>query len=140
MTTTPTLIERDRFYIGGDWVQPSSQDTIDVVNATTEEVMGRVPEGTPADVDSAVAAARAAFDAWSSAPLEERVALTAAVSAKLQERQEEIAGLIAQELGSPIALAMMVQAGLPIMDFGSMQHVAEHIPWEQQIGNSLVAR
>jgi len=140
MTTTPTLIERDRFYIGGDWVQPSSQDTIDVVNATTEEVMGRVPEGTPADVDSAVAAARAAFDAWSSAPLEERVALTAAVSAKLQERQEEIAGLIAQELGSPIALAMMVQAGLPIMDFGSMQHVAEHIPWEQQIGNSLVVR
>ena len=58
MTTTPTLIERDRFYIGGDWVQPSSHDTIDVVNAATEEVMGRVPEGTPADVDRAVAAAR----------------------------------------------------------------------------------
>ena len=140
MTTTPTLIERDRFYIGGDWVQPASHDTIDVVNAATEEVMGRVPEGTPADVDRAVASARTAFDTWSMTPLEDRVALTAAVSAKLQERQEEIAGLIAQELGSPIALAMMVQAGLPIMDFGSMQHIAEHIPWEQQIGNSLVVR
>ena len=65
MTTTPTLIERDRFYIGGGWVQPASQDTIDVVNAATEEVMGRVPEGTPADVDRAVASARTAFDTWS---------------------------------------------------------------------------
>ena len=35
---------------------------------------------------------------------------------------------------------MMIQAGLPIMDFGSMQHLAEHIPWEQQIGNSLIVR
>jgi acyl-CoA reductase-like NAD-dependent aldehyde dehydrogenase len=140
MTTTPTLIERDKLYIGGDWVSPESQDTIEVINAATEEVMGRIPEGTPADVDRAVDAARAAFESWSAAPLQDRVALTAAISAKLQERQEEIAALVAQELGSPIALATMIQAGLPIMDFASMQHVVEHIPWEQQIGNSLVVR
>ncbi len=140
MTTTPTLIEREQLYIGGGWVKPASKATIEVVNAATEDVMGRVPEGTPEDVDAAVAAARAAFEDWSATPLEGRVALTAAISARLQERQEEIAGLIAQELGSPITLAMMVQAGLPIMDFGSMQHLAEHIPWEQQIGNSLIVR
>ncbi len=140
MTATPTLVEHSQLYIDGGWVSPSGDATIEVVNASTEEVMGRIPEGTPADVDRAVAAARAAFDSWSQTPLEQRVELCSAISLRLQERQEEIAALISQELGSPIKVSMMVQAGLPIMDFGSMAHLVEHIPWEQQIGNSLVVR
>ena len=140
MTATPTLIERAQLYIGGQWVDPSSDGTIEVVNASTEEVMGRIPEGTAADVDRAVEAARAAFETWSQTPLEDRVALCTAVSARLQDRQEEIAALISQELGSPIRISMMVQAGLPAMDFGSMEHLVGEIPWEQQIGNSLVVR
>ena len=140
MTATPTLIEHAQLYIGGEWVDPSSDATIDVVNASTEEVMGRIPEGSAADVDRAVEAARGAFEAWSQTPLEQRVELCSAISLRLQERQEEIAALISQELGSPITVSMMVQAGLPIMDFGSMAHLVEHIPWEQQIGNSLVVR
>jgi acyl-CoA reductase-like NAD-dependent aldehyde dehydrogenase len=140
MTATPTLIEHAQLYIGGAWVDPSSDATIDVVNASTEEVMGRIPEGSAADVDRAVEAARGAFEAWAATPLEQRVELCSAISLRLQERQEEIAALISQELGSPITVSMMVQAGLPIMDFGSMAHLVEHIPWEQQIGNSLVVR
>jgi acyl-CoA reductase-like NAD-dependent aldehyde dehydrogenase len=140
MTTTPTLIEHRQLYIDGAWAEPSSGGTIDVINASTEEVMGRVPEATAEDVDHAVAAARAAFEPWSATAREQRVALAAAVSLKLQERQEDIAALIAQELGAPMKFSMTVQAGLPIMDFGSMQHLVDHIPWEQQIGNSLIVR
>ncbi|HEV2811840.1 MAG TPA: aldehyde dehydrogenase family protein [Solirubrobacteraceae bacterium] len=140
MTATPTLVEHSQLYIGGEWVAPSSDASIEVVNASTEDVMGRIPEGSAADVDRAVAAARAAFDSWSQTPLEQRVELCTAISLRLQERQEEIAALISQELGSPIRISMMVQAGLPIMDFASMAHLVEHIPWEQQIGNSLVVR
>ena len=140
MTATPTLIEHSQLYIGGEWVAPAGDGTIEVINASTEEVMGRIPEGTPDDVDRAVAAARAAFDSWSATPLGARVELCSAISLRLQERQEEIAGLIASELGCPIRISMMVQAGLPIMDFGSMAHLVEEIPWEQQIGNSLVVR
>ena len=139
-TATDTMIERTQHYIGGAWVDPSSDGTIDVVNASTEEVMGRIPEGTPADVDRAVEAARAAFETWSVTPLEQRLALCSAIAGRLQERQEELAALIAQELGAPIKLAMMVQTGLPIMDFASMEHVAGELPWEQQIGNSLIVR
>jgi aldehyde dehydrogenase (NAD+) len=138
--TTATLIERKQLYIGGDWVDPVGDATIDVVNAATEAVMGRIPEGSPEDVDRAVAAARAAFDGWSQAPLVERVELCTAISLKLQERQEELAALICQELGAPIAVSMMVHTALPIIDFGSMAHLVDHIPWEQQIGNSLVVR
>ncbi len=140
MSSTATITERDRLYVGGEWVPADSGRTIEVLNASTEEPMGSVPEGGAADVDRAVAAARAAFEPWAATPLAERVALCAAISLKLQERQEEIAALISQELGAPIAMSMAVQAGLPIMDFGSMEHVAEHLPWEQQIGNSLIVR
>ena len=52
----------DRLFIGGEWVSPSGTGTIDVINPTTEEVMGRVPDSTEADVDKAVAIARDAFD------------------------------------------------------------------------------
>ncbi len=141
MTTTPTLIQREQLYIGGEWVKPASQATIEVVNAATEEVMGSVPEGTPERRRP-----RRGGRAGGLRGLERHAAGGAGrpdgcrSRAGLQERQEEIAGLIAQELGSPITLAMMIQAGLPIMDFGSMQHLAEHIPWEQQIGNSLIVR
>jgi acyl-CoA reductase-like NAD-dependent aldehyde dehydrogenase len=140
MAITPTLIERAQFYIGGQWTDPSSDATIDVVNATTEEVMGRIPEGTADDVDRAVAAARAAFDGWSQVDPVDRAELCAAVAVRLQDRAEEIAGLISQEMGMPIALSMAIQAGLPAMSFGSQPELVQQIEWEERIGNSLVVR
>ena len=63
---------RDKLYIDGAWVPSTGSGTIDVVNATTEEVMGRVPEATPEDVDRAAKAAKAAFEGWSTISVEER--------------------------------------------------------------------
>ena len=61
---------RSEFFIGGEWVKPASDRTFTLINASTEQVIGTVPEGTRADVDAAVAAARRAFAAsgWSDAP------------------------------------------------------------------------
>ena len=56
------MLNRDKFFIGGQWVAPSTRDTIDVHNAGTGEVMGKVPAGSGKDIDAAVAAARAAFE------------------------------------------------------------------------------
>ena len=77
---------RDRLFIGGEWVEPAGSGTIDVVNPATEEVIGRVPEGTPEDADRAVRAARAAFDSWSETSPYERAQLAGAIGAKLAER------------------------------------------------------
>ena len=66
-------------FIDGAWVS-SSGETIDVVNPATEEVIGRVPAGAPADVDPAVAAARARFPAWSATAPAERAAFLAAAA------------------------------------------------------------
>ncbi|PZS17628.1 MAG: aldehyde dehydrogenase family protein [Acidimicrobiales bacterium] len=131
---------RDRLYIDGRWVSSTGTGTIDVVNPTTEEVMGSVPEGTPEDVDKAVRAARASFASWSQTTPEERSNYLYRIQDGLQARMAEIGNTIAAELGMPINLAMMIQAGLPTVSFGTMAQLARELPWEEQIGNSLVVR
>ncbi len=127
-----------RFYIGGEWVEPAGDGTLDVVNSTTEEVMGRIPEGVPEDVERAVAAARGAFDGWASTPAEERAGYLNAIVSGLKERQEEIATTIAEEVGTPMKMAMMVQTGLPIMVTKSFARLLDDFEFEEQVGNSLV--
>jgi acyl-CoA reductase-like NAD-dependent aldehyde dehydrogenase len=131
---------REQLYIGGEWVEPVGTGTIEVVDSTTEEVMGSVPEGTPEDVDRAVAAARRAFEDWSRTSLEERANACRAIAQGLAERSAEIAALIAREVGMPLPLATAIQAGLPTMSFASMPDVLEEIAWEEQVGNSLLVR
>lgn len=64
--------KHDKLYIDGAWVDPAGSGTIDVINATTEEVMATVPEGTAEDIDRAAKAARKAFAAWADTSVEDR--------------------------------------------------------------------
>jgi aldehyde dehydrogenase (NAD+) len=140
MATAAELQVRDKVYIGGEWVGPAGGETIEVINSTTEEVMGTIPACTAADADAAVSAARTAFESWSRTSREERAGYLSAIAAGLQERSEEIATTIAQELGMPLKLSRMIQAGLPTLHFGSMPQLMEEIAWEEEIGNSRVLR
>src|SRR4051812_29039918 len=140
-TGTDTSVQvRDRIYIGGAWVPSAGSGALEVVNSATEEVMGRIPEGTAEDADRAVAAARAAFDDWAATPANERAAWCARIAQALGERAEEIAALIAGEFGMPLKLSQMIQAGLPAMTFGSMPQLTDDLLWEEQVGSSLVVR
>ena len=140
MATAAELQVRDRIFIGGEWVEPSGTEPIEVVNSTTEEVMGTVPACSPEDADRAVAAAREAFDSWSRTPREERAGYLTAIAAGLGERSEEIAATISQELGMPLKLSQMIQVGLPTAQFGAMPKLMEEVAWEEEIGNSRVLR
>jgi aldehyde dehydrogenase (NAD+) len=140
MATAAEVQAKDRIFIGGEWVEPEGSETLDVVNSTTEETMGTIPACTEADADRAVAAARAAFDSWSQTAREERAGYLSAIAAGLGERSEEIAATIAQELGMPLTLSKMIQAGLPIAQFGAMPNLMEEVRWEEEIGNSRVLR
>ncbi len=131
---------RYELFIGGEWVPSTGTGSIDVVNPTTEEVMGSVPEGTPEDVDRAVEAARAAFPGWSQTAPEERSKYLYRIQDGLQARMAEIGSTIAAEVGMPINLSTMIQAGLPTVSFGTMAQLAGELPFEEQIGNSLVVR
>jgi aldehyde dehydrogenase (NAD+) len=132
--------EHRQLYIDGAWVDPAGSGTIEVTCASTEEVMGRIPEGTPADVDRAVAAARAAFDGWAATPPAERAAFVQAISEGIGARRDELAELIAGEVGMPIKLAGIIQAGLPQAVSAGYPGVVEAFDWEEEVGNSLVVR
>jgi aldehyde dehydrogenase (NAD+) len=140
MASTAELQVHEEIFIGGEWLQSSGSETIEVINSTTEEVMGSIPAGTAEDVDAAVGAARDAFDSWSQTSREERAGYLAAIAAGLSERSEEIAATIAQELGMPLTLSRIIQAGLPIAQFAAMPKLMEEVTWEEEIGNSRVLR
>jgi aldehyde dehydrogenase (NAD+) len=131
---------RDKLYIDGAWVPSSGTGTLDVVNSTTEEVMGTVPEGTPEDVDRAARAAAAAFPAWAATSVEERAKTLARIQEGLTARTPDIATLIAQEVGMPFTLSNLIQVGLPVMSFAMAAQLITEIPLEEEVGNSLVVR
>ena len=111
---------RDRLYIDGAWVASTGKGTIDVINANTEEVMGRIPEGTADDVDKAVQAAKKAFPGWADTPKEERGKYLQRITEGLQARMNDVATVVNGEVGMPMHLCMLIQAGLPTATFGSM--------------------
>ena len=140
MATAAEVQARDKVFIGGEWVEPSGADPIEVVNSTTEEVMGSIPGCTPVEVDRAVEAAHDAFESWSQTSREERAGYITAIGEGLSERAEEIATTIAQELGMPLKLSRIVQVGLPASQFASTPQLMEEVEWEEEVGNSRVLR
>ncbi|MEU1540384.1 aldehyde dehydrogenase family protein [Actinacidiphila glaucinigra] len=128
----------DGMYIDGDWRPAAGTGTIDVVNPADEQVFATVPAGTADDVDTAVRAARAAFQGWAATPPAERAARIAALRDVLAARSEEIAETVTAELGAPLAFSRAVHAGLPIAVAGSYAELAATHPFEERIGNSTV--
>jgi aldehyde dehydrogenase (NAD+) len=114
--STQTMIASDELFIGGEWVKPQGSDRISVLAASTEEPVGSVPEGTNADIDAAVRAARAAFEdpsGWSSWSSEDRAQALERLAAALESRGEEAARRVSLQNGMPISLALQVEAVFP---------------------------
>ncbi|GAA0992762.1 aldehyde dehydrogenase [Acrocarpospora macrocephala] len=118
------MLQHDTLFIGGDWVAPASTGTIEVISPHTEEIIARVPDGTPADMDRAVAAARTAFDhgPWPRMTMPERAAVVARLAEVYAARQAEIADIITLEMGSPITFSQLAQAPQPL---GMLQYFAQ---------------
>jgi acyl-CoA reductase-like NAD-dependent aldehyde dehydrogenase len=113
---------------------------IDVHNAGTGEVMGKVPAGTDKDIHAAVAAARAAFEGWSATPAAKRAEYLQKISDGLKARAAEVASTIAQEVGMPIKMSNRIQAGLPIANFGNYAKIGSGFEFEKKVGNSIVVQ
>jgi aldehyde dehydrogenase (NAD+) len=134
------VIDRDQLFIDGGWVPSAGTGTIDVVDASTEEVFGRIPDGTAEDVDQAVQAARRAFPAWSRTSREERSKYLRALGEALGARTDEVGRLISREVGMPVGLATMIQGGLPPRNLGIFADVLDAYEFEEKLGSSLVVR
>ncbi|UIK04129.1 aldehyde dehydrogenase family protein [Neorhizobium galegae] len=99
-----------KFFIDGAWVEPAIPVALDVIDPSTEEAYTRIALGSKADVDKAVAAAKAAFASFSQWSKEERLALLRRILAEYEKRYEDIAQAVSQEMGAPIAFARDAQA------------------------------
>jgi aldehyde dehydrogenase (NAD+) len=134
-------LDRTRLYIGGEWVASDGQIRIEVVNPATEQVIAVVAAGTASDVDLAVKAARAAFAGWSELSGAERADYLQATSEAFAAREDELARLVSEDVGTPVEFARAVQVGLPILNFAKFAEIARTFEFEgAEIGNSLIVR
>jgi aldehyde dehydrogenase (NAD+) len=114
--STQTTIDSDELFIGGEWVRPHGWRRIEVFGASTEELIGSVPDGTNADIDAAVNAARGAFDdpsGWSTWSVEDRAQALERLAGALESRGEEAARRVSMQNGMPISFALQVEAVFP---------------------------
>jgi aldehyde dehydrogenase (NAD+) len=129
-----------QFYINGQWISPSEQGLISVINPATEEAVAAMAAGGPSDVDKAVAAARRAFATYSQASREERLNLLSRIIAIYRQRVDELAEAISTELGAPLAFARErhVPAGLGHLTW--TVEVLRTYEFDETINSTLITR
>ncbi len=127
-------------YLNGQWVEAQDHGFFLVQDASTEEVLASVPAGTADEAAQAVLAARAAFESWAATPVAVRAELLERVAAGLQARSEELAEVIAREVGMPLKLARAIQVGAPVWHWQNHARIAREFEWERTVGHSRVLR
>jgi betaine-aldehyde dehydrogenase len=140
------MTDHKQLYIGGEWVDPAGQDRFDVVNPATLEIIGSTPEGTEADVDRAVAAARAALESgpWANSTAAERHQIMQDLGAKLAEAADELANLVTAEVGATILFSHFGQVGATNMVLDYFTNLVKDYPFEEvrpdMLGPALVRK
>ena len=132
----------DRFFIGGDWVSPSSGATLDVVSSSTEQIVFQVAEAQADDIDRAVAAARDSFDIgpWPQMSHRERGDYLRAIGEQIRQRSDELATIWSAEMGVTYAAAQaMSHAAGDVFDYyaglgDSFPFVERHTPSAGNVG------
>ncbi|AHH19069.1 aldehyde dehydrogenase [Nocardia nova SH22a] len=132
--------EYRKFYIGGQWVDPVTSQTFDVINPATEKVCGTVAAGSAQDVDRAVAAARAAFPSWSASTVADRLDLLRAIAAEYDRRRADLAAALTEEMGAPAGLAGGFQVDLVAGHLATATSVLESYSFTELRGGSLLAK
>ena len=127
------MYERDQLFIDGKWVAAESDSVITVVSPHSEAVIGHATCAGPADVDRAVQAARAAFDAgpWPRMQPGMRIEAITRLAGVYKERRADMAALISAEIGAPISFAKMAQVRLPLTMMSAFCGLAANYEWQQ---------
>ena len=129
-----------QFYIDGRWVDPIEGRTCNVINPATEETIAQVALGSAKDVDLAAKAARRAFEEFSQTTREERLALLGAIVVAYQKRYDEMAETISREMGAPLWLSKVAQAGTGLGHLSAMIEVLKTYEFEKMHGKTLIRR
>ena len=135
------MAQRDKFYINGEWVAPvAGGRSFPVVNPATEEVMYEIALGSAADVDRAVAAARAAWPAFARTTREERLALLERVMQVYRKRMKDIGRAISDEMGAAQPFAERIQAGAGLGQIMTVTDALKSYPFEERLRSAMITR
>jgi aldehyde dehydrogenase (NAD+) len=121
-----------KFYINGEWTEPTGRKTLEVINPATEQAFATISLGTAQDVDAAATAARAAFDDFAATSREERMGYLQKISEVYQARYTDIAGAISEEMGAPMKLSMEAQAAAGLAHFQTAILILKDYPFEEE--------
>jgi aldehyde dehydrogenase (NAD+) len=132
--------EHLKFYIDGEWVDPATPATLDVINPTTEAPFATISMGSAADVEKAVAAAKTAFESFSKTSVQERIELLGAILGEYTKRYDEIAAAISTEMGAPIWLSKAAQAATGQAHFATTLELLKTYAWEEKKGAYLLRK
>ena len=132
------MVNRLKFYIDGAWVDPAAMKTVPVVNPATEETLYDVAVGSKADVDKAVAAARKAFETFSSDdPRSSASSCSTKIIEAYKSRAKDIATAISDEMGAPMTLAERAQAAAGLGHLASTLQVLKDYHFEETVGSAV---
>jgi len=129
-----------QFYINGQWVDPIASRDLNVENPSTEELVATISLGAAADVDAAVAAAKAAFPLYSQVSVEERIALMEKLLQIYKDRYDEMAMAISVEMGAPISFATAAQADCGRGHINAAIESLKQFEFERQMGNTRIVK
>lgn len=129
-----------KFYIDGAWVDPVVPAVLDVIDPSTEEAYTQISIGSKADVDQAVAAAKAAFPAFARTTKAERLALLKRILEVYNERYEDIAQAVSREMGAPIKWAREAQAWAGQTHMESTIKAFEDYEFTERRGGTMVVK
>ena len=129
-----------KFYINGQWVDPVTPKTLDVINPANEEPFARISMGSSADVDKAVAAAKAAFPKFSATSKQERIELLQSIMAVYQKRYADVAAAITEEMGAPKTLSEKAQAAMGIAHLNTNLEILKKYEFEEDKGPTRILR
>lgn len=129
-----------KFYINGQWVDPLVSNDLAVENPATEESIATISLGAAADVNAAIAAAKAAFPSYSQISVDERIALMENLLKIYMDRYEEMAVAISMEMGAPISFASAAQADTGRGHISAAIDALKHFEFERQVGNTRIVK
>lgn len=129
------MLDKRKFYINGEWVDPIAPHDLEVINPATEKPIAVISMGTAADIDRAVAAAKTAFHAYSRTSLDERIALLEKLLEIYTRRYDEMARTITLELGAPITMSTDQQAHVGVGHLEGFIEALKRIKLREELPN-----
>ena len=134
------MIHNEQFFIDGAWREPRSAERLDVIDPATEERVGRIAVADEADVEAAVAAARAAFESWSQTDAQVRADALDRIVVEYDARVDALVEAVTSEMGAPLSFARDVQTKMARERFVMASRLVRDYAFEERVGSSLVVR